>query len=242
MLNMIKADLYRSFHRPYLYCFAVVMTALVLFVNLSFVGSSRENLLNMTLSLLIFPLMMVITFPDIVTAEESRHSTLKNTITYGTSRGRIYLSKLITSVILALVIAGVTFGIFFGSACLLMHPGKMYTQSFLLDYFYRLAIAAILYIAAIVIATVMAVLFRKSTTFVVAYAGLLIVPYLLFRLLDWRGIHIFGKFMMWTLFGQCNYLHVLPYSILYKSIIVGVIHIVIAGIVGYIIFKRQEVN
>ena len=61
MFRLIRADLYKSFHRMYLYIFAGVMAGLAILYNviLGANGASREISFGSSLSLLLFPLYLV---------------------------------------------------------------------------------------------------------------------------------------------------------------------------------------
>jgi len=70
MFNLIRADLYKAFHRMYLYIFMGVMAAAAISYNVLFAyaGAPREVAFGSALSFLMFPLFLVSMFVDIVTA------------------------------------------------------------------------------------------------------------------------------------------------------------------------------
>ena len=243
MFKLIKADLYKSFHRMYLYIFVAVMAGLAILYNviLGANGASREISFGSSLSLLLFPLYLVFSFADIVTAEENKEHTLKNTISYGISRSKLYIAKNISSILVSGFVALVTLAAFFGSGYMLLTPGAGFTTEFLSDYFIRISIAMLIYIAGINLGTMLAVLIKKNSLFSLCYIGLLMFPPLVFKLLSLiNPIFEKGEFAM--LSTQIQVIAIVPSSEMMTSVWIALAHIVVFNILGLIFFKRQEIN
>ncbi len=243
MLKLIKADLYKSFHRMYLYVFMGVMAALTVLYNviLASAGAHREDSFGSVLTLLMIPLFLVVMFADIVTAEENKEHTLKNTISFGTSRSKLYIAKNISAIIIATVVAAVTLGAFFISGFLLLKPGKDYTPAFLSDFALRIAIALLLYVAGIALGTLLATVIKRNALFAFAYPGLLVIPVLIFKLLTLVSpVFAYAKYAM--LLTQTTILAQATPAQMLTTVWIALAHIAVFEILGLILFKRQEIN
>ena len=187
MLNYIRADLYKTAHRPYLYVFEAVLLALVLASNLliKFVsaGATAADELQATLKMLLVPVFLVLLTVDVVTGDDMKEHSFKNTAAFGAPRLKLYLSHLISSILIALILTAVTLLAIFGCAFALFSPGKNLTADFISQYFLRLGAAALLYIAAICVGTVLAILIKNNTVFAFAYAAVFLVPSLILQML-----------------------------------------------------------
>lgn len=95
MSKIINADLYKSFHRVYVYVLMAVMVGASIFVNsiLAYNKIPLESSFGLALSILVFPLFFISMFADIITAEENKEHTMKNTISFGVSRNKFLLRR-----------------------------------------------------------------------------------------------------------------------------------------------------
>lgn len=242
MLKIISADLYKSFHRPYLYVFTGIFSALAIFFNIIFTAhsSAAESFKNSTTYLICLPFFAVM-IVDIILAEENKFSTLKNAVSSGLGRYNIYFGKFITTLIITAVCAGVTFLIYLGSAFLLLDTGKSLSSAFMCDYLQRILIAMLLVAAALSVAMVFAVVFQKNSVYAFTFTGALFIPALLFHGLSFKW-PAFGYLYEATIFGQTYSIKDIPAAHFYIPILVAVVHIVIFSIIGAVLFRRQEVK
>ncbi len=121
MANYLNAEFYKAVHRKYVYVFPAVILGLVAFImfllRVEGFGSSSDgeafivqrvsvadmlSILSMMLSVGLYLLMLV---ADIVFSEQYKYNTLKNEVSFGLSRLRIYLGKLIAAVLTAVVLS-----------------------------------------------------------------------------------------------------------------------------------------
>lgn len=243
MLNLIKADLYKSFHRLYLYVFMGAMIALTVFCNAVFasMGMPFEMSLQFAMGLLMFPLFFVVMFVDIVTAEENKEHTFKNTVSFGLSRNKIFLAKNISAVLVAAVVAAVTLSAFFLSAILLLHPEKAGGPVIPSDYVLKIAVALLLYIAAISLGTLLAVIVKRNSLFTFSYFGILVLPALVFKLLSLTNpVFAYPEYAM--LFMQTRILAEATHPQIMMVIWNALAHIAVFQVLGLILFKKQEIN
>ncbi len=100
MLNVLRSDIYRLFHRRTLYIVLMCMVVFAFFVGL--LGSSgnisTESIITSIRNSLLPLICATITTSAIVTAEY-KNGYIKNTVSVTGSRLHIYFSKLITSAI-----------------------------------------------------------------------------------------------------------------------------------------------
>ncbi len=243
MLKLINADLYKAFHRIYLFVFMAFMAAASIFVNavLAHMKMPLEASIQMALALLMYPLFFISMFADIVTAEENKEHTLKNTISFGVSRTKLYLAKNISAIFVALNVAVVTLAVYFASAFLLLKPEKSDLSALLSDFALRIAVVLLIYVAAVALATLLAAIIKRNALFTFAYFGLLIVPVLVFKLLKLVN-PVFGRIQNGMLFMQSQIVAVTPQSQLMTTVWIALAHIVVFTGLGIVLFKRQEIN
>ena len=243
MFNLIRADLYKAFHRMYLYIFMGVMAAAAISYNVLFAyaGAPREVAFGSALSFFMFPLFLVSMFVDIVTAEENKEHTLKNTISFGISRSKLYLAKNISAVIIAAAVAAVTLGAFFVSGLLFLKAGEGFTSSLMPDIFLRISVALLLYIAAIAMGTLLAAVVKRNTLFTFAYFGMLVIPVMVFKLLKLAN-HIFSNAEYAMLLTQTQVIARGTQAQLLTAVWIALAHIALFVPLGLFLFKRQEIN
>ena len=127
MVKYINAECYKAFHRKYIYLFlAAILGLAAAFMLLLRVEGLRQTqtaegmimvqrvtvsellgILAMALSAGLYFLMIA---ADIVFSDQYKYNTLKNEVSYGLPRLRIYLGKLFSSVLVAVVLCAVLFG------------------------------------------------------------------------------------------------------------------------------------
>ena len=123
MLNMIKSDFYRVVRRRGLWIFLLIMLCgTTLF---SFIFSSQNVNIAFAIPVLvgvtasITPFLVTVPF-DMIESSEQRNLTLKNRIQFGFSRPLIYVSKLVSTAILALILFFICFAWSLFSAWLML--------------------------------------------------------------------------------------------------------------------------
>jgi len=242
MLKLIHSDLYRLFHRPYLFVLTGILSALAILFNVMFptqtpIEESFQYALNYMKFLPLFAVMIA----EIVMAEENKFSTLKNTISSGLGRNRVYAGKLITAFILTVFCAVITFLFYMGSAFLRMSAGKDLTPAFMGDYLLRILVVFFLFVAALFVAMVFTVAFQKKGAYVFSFIGCILILPLVFEGLG-LSINVFRMLYKITIFGQAEGLYSINSTQLYQPFLVAVLHMVICGIIGIYIFRRQEIN
>lgn len=242
MLKLIHSDLYRLFRRPYLFVLTGILSALAILFNLMFPTQTPiEKSLQYALNYMKFLPLFAVMIADVVMAEENKFSTLKNTIFSGLGRNRVYAGKLITASILTGFCAVITFLFYIGSAFIRMNAGNDLTPEFMGDYLLRIFIVFLLFVAALFVAMVFAVAFQKKGAYVFSFIGCILILPLVFEGLG-LNIDVFRFLYKVTIFGQAEGLYSIDSTQLYQPVLVAVLHMVICGIIGIYIFRRQEIS
>lgn len=131
MGKYIGAELYKVLHRRTytlgLLAFLLGGEALLLFL-LKTAGFSNATTFNDVLGVLPMTLSMglylVPAMVDIVFSDQYKQNTLKNEVSYGLPRGRIYLGKLLSSALVAVALCAVLVGGYLGLSLLLFPAGE----------------------------------------------------------------------------------------------------------------------
>lgn len=243
MSKIINADLYKSFHRVYVYVLMAVMVGASIFVNsiLAYNKIPLESSFGLALSILVFPLFFISMFADIITAEENKEHTMKNTISFGVSRNKFFIAKNISAVLVAVAVAVVTLAAYTISAWILLKPEKNDMSAVLSDFAIRIGVAMLLYVAAAVLATFLAAVIKRNAMFTFAYFGALILPVYVFKLLNLVN-PFFAKVQNVMLFMQVQIIAGVPQAQLINSVWVALVQIAVFAVLGLIVFRRQEIN
>ena len=121
MVNYMRAEFYKVFHRRYTYIFLLVLLACegLLVAGWAFTNANGNDVgfdfgagvLAMMLSVGLYCTVLT---GDLVFSDQYKFNTLKNEVSYGLSRLRIYLGKLLVSCITALVLCAVIIATYVG--------------------------------------------------------------------------------------------------------------------------------
>ena len=114
MRNYLAAECYKVFRRKYLYLTLLVVLALegLMLWGFWFTWSNGNTQMDFYSAVIMIPMMLsiglyaTILTGDMVFSEQYKHNTLKNEVSYGLSRVRIYLGKLAVATPVALLAAG----------------------------------------------------------------------------------------------------------------------------------------
>lgn len=131
MLNYVKAELYKVTHRLYPYLFlAVVLGIEVLLLGVVAFNNNVSGgpffinfgeLVTFLLPVLSMGLYFTFVVGDMVFSEQYKSGTLKNEISFGISRSRVYFGKLVAESIVGVVLLALVIGIYV-LLCALLFP------------------------------------------------------------------------------------------------------------------------
>lgn len=206
MLKLIRADLYRIFHRPFFYCLLCGMAVLAFFVNFSLAHVSSSNTVTSSWMVILvyflsWPVLLMPLLIDLVGAEEYKEHTLKNSVSYGFNRMKLYSSQLIVSTILGVIVGAVALGAYCGGSVLFLKQDVSFTAAFASDFFQRIGVSFIGYVAAIPIAAFLAVILQKNSLFVFAFYAFMFMPQYILKLIRMPQL---SNYLLMTQFGRIS--------------------------------------
>lgn len=156
MLNYIRAELYKLFHRKYFWITLLVMLGLEsilvggwVFINQNGSHVCFDEALHMISYELVLGLYFTVIVGDIVFAGQYKNATLKNEVSFGLPRWRIYLGKLAAQLIAALLLCFVMMA-YYVALCRLMLPadGAVSSEAALGEFAAKLLFSLPLWIGA----------------------------------------------------------------------------------------------
>ncbi|WP_243112809.1 MULTISPECIES: ABC transporter permease [Acutalibacteraceae] len=238
---MIRADLYKVFHRPFFYFLLAGMSALALLVNFSIsrlsAGNTVYNSWMVVLAyFLSWPVLLMPVLVDLVGAEEFKEHTLKNSVSFGLNRTKLYCSQVTVSVILGILVGAVALGAYCGSSLLLLKQDPSFTGAFAADFFRRVGVSCIGYAAAIPIAAFLAMMLQKNSLFVFAFYAVIYLPQLLLNL-----FHLSGLSKYFLLMPQFNLIAAGTPGQMTASAAVFAATAVFFVMIGAVFFRKKDI-
>lgn len=269
MVNSIRAEVYKLTRRSYSYilllccaAFALLVAGLMCYIKYS--AAPDVELVNFPLAINMLSmgmpigLYLVAVGGDAVFSEQYKYNTLKNEVSYGLPRVRVYLSRLVVTLLLMALVFVVTIGVYaLASLVLLGIPsdagamasfGKNTAQAiqdaFRMLGFYVLA-SFPLWLGAMSLALALYFLIRSSNLAGLGFLAIMLaVPAIFdnlgkyvnpafFRLyhvtLDYMsGLVISTETLDWPLIGRCW--------------LIGLAWAVVSTAVGLFFFSRREIS
>lgn len=258
MLNYIRAELYKLMCRKYTYIALSVLLALEgLLVAGNVFHNAHGGATYFGEAITMIPGFGAIGFcvclltGDIVFAGQYKNSTLKNEVSFGLGRARIYLGKLMAQTLLSLLYLAVMMGFFIGlSAIFLPHSMSIHYNDLysLIIVGYYLAFGLPLWIGAQAAACMCLFLISSEAAASTAYLSIL---FLLEPFLEVAGYLIRGKTGEW-LIKACGYLPrpmldvaktvVGDWAFLGLAWLVGAFWLAVTTAAGLYGFSRKEIK
>ena len=258
MFNYIRAECYKLLRRKYTYVALAVMLALeTLFVSMFAFHNSHSFETPFSAAVIMIVELGSIGFcaclitGDIVFGGQYKNSTLKNEVSFGLSRTRIYLGKLIAQTLLSIMYMLIMVGFFVG-ACAVALPhgigGFPSDTDALIIVGYFLAVGLPLWIGGQAVACMCQFLFQGEMTSSFAYVGIIFV---LNTVVEIAGLLIegnVGEFLLKScsyfplpMLGAANSL-VGDWNYLGKACGVGLFWLVVSTAAGMYGFNRKEIK
>lgn len=255
MLNYIRAELYRNFNRLYFWNFAGITSILALVFNILMKSVDSGNLsmlLQMGIGMLNVPIFLVGIVIDMVIGEELKNLTLKNVVSFGISRKKIVLSKIIVTVILSFIAAVIILTFYLGSGAILFGVEGVSLALFK-DFLLRLLAAIPLWIGAISVGTLMGFIFKNNTIFAFAYAFMFVSISSMLKVLSFfisdKIMYIHNvlittkiKTLSALTMTPANNIQAITTDSLISAVVIGVIYTVVFSILSILHFSKKEVK
>lgn len=239
MLKLIHADLYKIFHRFYFYIMAVFLAALCIIVNIVLKTAGQYSTASFSwafaVSMLSVPVFLMPMLTDIVSEEEYREHTLKNTLSFGTNRTTLYLSKTIASVILGLILMAVVLVAYCGSSLILLPKDPKFTSQIIQEFFIRVAASCSVYIACIAMGVFLTILFRHGSLAIFIFYGAFYLTEYLLKLLR------ISQLNNYTLKTQINQIIGNPLTQIQTPILISLVTMVVFTVIGIAVFRNRDV-
>lgn len=124
MLNYIRAELYKVAHRRYFYGILLVILALEALMGLLILaGALFQEMVGLLGVLMGAGVFFAVLCADLVCSDFYKAGTLKNEVSFGIPRSRIYLGKLFAALLVALLLCAVILGCYLGGSWLFAGHG-----------------------------------------------------------------------------------------------------------------------
>ncbi|MBM6869247.1 ABC transporter permease subunit [Pseudoflavonifractor phocaeensis] len=180
MRNYLSAECYKVFHRSYFYVTLLVCLALeglllwgswltLQWGNASIDFCSTALMIPVLLGVGMYATLLT---ADMVFSDQYKYNTMKNEVSYGLSRTRIYVGKLLVSLLVSLVAAAVMVG-FYLLGCWVLYPHNELDQGALSLIGYTLSGALPLWFGAQAVSIFCYFHVRSSTVAAFAAVGIL---------------------------------------------------------------------
>lgn len=251
MRNYLAAEYFKASRRVYLYLSLAACllgeSVLLLGYRLTFHWGNTHitfaSTANMVAAILSFGLYATLITGDIVFSDQYKHNTLKNEVSYGLPRVRVYLGKLLVSTGVALAACGVLLAFYVGGCWLLFPHTELDAATWALIG-YCLAGALPLWLGAQ--ATVIACYFqvRSNTAAAFLSIGILAVLPPVFEVL---GLLVHSFFSLIRQFLPLVMLDTLrttafDWSYVGRCWLVGLVWFAASTAVGIALFRRKEIR
>ena len=248
MLNYISAELYKVRRRKSTWALLALLLGLESLYILLFAHGECYELLNAFVTTLTLGLPMALLLSALVCSDMGRSGTLKNELSAGLPRSRIYLGKLLSALIVALIALALAVGLCLAAGGLLFrHSDPAQDRSALAVVGYCLAAALPRWVGGLGLA--------QMLFFLVPSPGAAESLYFVwFVFLDWMASLITWNaqgplaqaaaalqslLLSWT-FGQLE--GVLTRELLAHSWLVGLGWLAVTSSVGVWVFRRRELR
>lgn len=245
MLNMIKAELYKYAHRPYMYIIvgvtSLVMILMMILLNTG-EGYGKVFLINNVMNYFFEMILILILLFIVPLSEEYKYGSMKNLITSNISRNKIFMGKFITQCILGLIAYFILFVVFIVSMSLVQN-GVGYSTEMYRKFILRLIAMIPLLLGALAMANFWLVIIRRDNFPEIIYIFLIMCTEDSIKYLSrtvWNKI-IYIK--NWLIISQSKWINGnnIPKEAIVHGILVGIITMIVFTLASTIIFSKKEV-
>lgn len=255
MLNYIRAEFYKAFRRKYIWIALLVILVLeallaggFIFINAngSHVGFS-ESMLTM-LQMFQMGFYATLITGDIVFADQYKYSTLKNEVSFGIPRGRIYFGKLIVQFALSLLYCAVMLAFYAAISWLFLYRDDAGVMAQAMRATgYCLGVAFPLWAGMQALTCASMFLVRNSLGSSFTAVGILCVPGPVLQIMsmfNFSGQELCMNIYTWL---PTSILSLAPsvagdWDLFKKAWIVGAVWFAVSTAAGFIGFRRREIN
>lgn len=251
MLNYIKSELYLHFNRKGVYtligsagalCIGL-FTAIVLAASDSIVNQfGLSTLLSMGVNVLMVSVYLVLIVMSMTCSEEHKFLTFKNTIASGMSREKLYISKVISTILVSSIAAIAIVSIYLVAGALILGLGDDFTYSMLSEFLRRFLLAAPLWMGAIGIGIFLSFLFKNENAFSITYVMIFLMAGNIIDLLSyfvWDKIGYLRNILLTTQFKLLANPELTSMDVT-KIAGIGIMYLVVFSILGVIYTRKMD--
>ena len=190
MINYMRAEFYKAFHRKYTYGFllVVLLCEALLVAGWAFTNANGNDV-DFASGAGILCLMMgvglycTLLTGDMVFSDQYKHNTLKNEVSYGLPRARIYLGKLIVSCVTALVLCVIILCAYVGMCWVVLPHGTGVAET-MRQIGYCILVALPVWLGAQALVLMFYFLLKSSTVAAFIFMGVIIAVPEIIKLLS----------------------------------------------------------
>ena len=254
MLNYIKSELYKTTHRKYPYIVIGILSLICILVNIlalkimkgqpEIVRISMSEILMASTGMFTMIYYTVIMIVDIVFSDEYKHQTLKNTVSFGINRTKIYLGKFISELIVAIVSLVIVTSVLVLSSYIFLGSDGVATVEALKNFGAKLIAVFPLWVVGIAIANLLAFNIKNNNTFAFAYLGVVAVFPGIVSMLTYVK-PIFVKIQSILVSNQISLIksqEIISGGDIAKCYVLGIIYVTLATAIGVVSFRRREIK
>lgn len=262
MINYIKSELYRTVRNHNVHMFIGVIALIIvglISVFACFSKSTTGGILSDANTSFVFK-NMIFTFDTMIClllgyiysieGEENKFHTLKNSVSFGISRTKIYISKQITGAVVSLITYVIINILLIGVTYLFLDNGD---SEFLLEYIKASVVYIPLFLATLSIGYAFLLNINNQILSMFVCLGVLMLTPSLLKLLSIK-FDFFFEISEWCIYELLKAKNIVQEGNsvvvgvwqssqgVFKSIISGLVHIVAFNICGLIFFNRKEIK
>lgn len=243
MMNYIKSEFYRIFHGREIYRFIITLALLAFSFNAVLAwfrrmddfpyGITSHSYSNLVASPLIFGLMGAIV-GMILYEGNRRNGNLKNTVAFGISRTKIFISECIVTTIISLISMVIILAVYIGSAVMLLEQAGPVELNDLLT---EVPAVFLIAVACLISGIVCIEVFGKSSTGIIIWTVIWFIFPKIFFYLGLR-VDVLYDIAMWmpsNFFGMSGMTVNMSRCITAWETVGGMIKCLISGVVGTIV-------
>jgi len=174
MINLIKAEIYKYSKRPFTYIIAISLSLGTFLVVALVAGKfsetpayTREEFLALTNAYFPMILILMMVFGSVI-SEDYKEGTFKNLCASNMSKSKIFISKFIIQIILAVAIATICMIVFLLSVNMIK-TGTNYSSEMLKGFIFRFITAIPIFLGGISLVNFLAIIVKKESIVCVLY-------------------------------------------------------------------------
>jgi ABC-type transport system involved in multi-copper enzyme maturation permease subunit len=259
MSNYIKSEFYRLMKGKWTYLFILLCSGLLLSSNviLALVKQSDPTFTYATTAFsfanfytsMIMVYLLCISVASIVFGNEYGNHTMKNSVSYGISRGTIYFGKFIVQIVYALIAFLIITGIHVISGYLLLENSGPKEFEMLLRTFF---VCLPLFLFALAVTNCFAFIIESTGASVSAVVGIvLVLPYISnFLGMKFKIFSSLAKILPWNMINSISYdfeNHLIFFNwdldVAYRMFwIAGILEMAIIIMIGFMVYRKKEIK